>query len=442
MTFVAPQDKAAEQAVLGAVMVDNRLMDAVAALLAPDDFYAPVHRWIYQAALDLHLRQEPVDFLTLKAALQTAGRLDEVGQGYLAGLPDGMPHGANAEAYAKIVREKALRRTLIETSQDAIRAAASADDEADVLLDQAQQALSLIASTRKGGFVPICDIVQGEVMPLIERYVTEKRAVTGVPTGLIDFDAVTRGFQPADLIIIAARPSMGKTALVLNAAVHAATIAQAHVGFFSLEMSRLQLALRAVVGEARVDGMRLQSGRVYEQEWAPLSHAYGKVANSLLHIDDTADITIHDIRARARRLKAQVGLDMVVVDYLQLMGAAQRGENRNLEVAAISRGLKILAKDLAIPVVVLSQLSRSCEARADKRPTLADLRDSGAIEQDADLVVFIYRDEVYDKETQDRGIAELSIAKHRNGPIGVVRVGFERSQTRFYNLDTVHEGAV
>lgn len=433
-----PQDLDAERAVLGAVMVDNRLMDGVAAILAAADFYRVVHQRIYRHAMTLHAKQEPIDFLTLKAALRSSGDLEEVGEGYLASLSDGMPHSANAEHYAGIVREKALLRTMIAAGSDLIRQATDGSGDASALLDQAQQSLSLIASTRKGGFVAIPDIVHGEVMPLIERYCTEKRMVTGVPTGLYDFDAITRGFQQSDLIIIAARPSMGKTALVLNAALHAATIAKQHVGLFSLEMSRKQLGLRAVVSEAKIDGMRVQCGRIFQDEWAQLSKAYAKVADSWLHIDDTPQVTIHDVRARARRLKAQVGLDLIIVDYLQLMKSTERTENRNLELGQISGGLKAIAKDLNVPVVALSQLSRACEARADKRPMLSDLRESGALEQDADVVAFIYRDEVYNKQTQDAGIAELSIAKHRNGPIGTVKVGFERSQTRFYNLDKVH----
>jgi len=433
---VLPHNLEAERAVLGAILLHNEALAAIEDGLVPEMFFRDSHARIYRAMRTLAARKVAIDLATVREELARAGDLEAVnGPAYLAALVCDVPRSTHIADYAAIVREKATLRELVRSASDLLADAYAGEGSSAEILDRGQQRLLELAVDRVGGFVPMADIVSGEVMPLIERLCQQKRAVSGVPSGLTDFDLLTRGFQPSDLIIVAARPAMGKTALVMNAAVHAATVAQKAVGVFSLEMSKVQLGLRAVIAEARIDGMRVQSGRIYQDEWARLSAALETVAQARLHIDDSPQLNVIEIRARARRLQAQAGLDLLIVDYAQLMKATSRGENRNLELGEISGGLKAIAKDLNIPVIALSQLSRACETRSDKRPMLSDLRDSGALEADADVVVFIYRDEVYDKQSPYRGIAELSVAKHRNGPIGVVRVGFELAQTRFVNLE-------
>lgn len=434
--LVAPHSLEAERAVLGAILLHGEAVEAAAEILAPSDFYRHGHQRLFAQMLELQRKREPIEMVTLRESLQVAGDLDAVGGPvYLMQLVDGLPRSSNIAAYARIVRERATLRELIAQSNRILADAHAGENDAAAVLDAAQQRLYEIAVDRvQGGFVAMPSIVSDELLPLIDRLVERKQAVSGVASGLIDLDMLTRGFQSPDLVILAARPSMGKTALAMHAALHASTVANAHVGVFSLEMSRLDLTLRAVISEARIDGTRVRNGRIYDSEWSQWTQALGTVNDALLHIDDSANLTINDIRTRARRLKAQVGLDLLMVDYLQLIKPASKGENRNVEMGEISSGLKAIAKDLKVPVVALSQLSRSCESRADKRPMLSDLRDSGAIEQDADLVLMLYRDEVYNEHTQDRNVAELSIAKHRNGPIGTVRIGFDKQQTRFFNL--------
>lgn len=430
-----PHSIDAEKSVLGAILMHGESIETAAEILGASDFYRHGHRDIFAAMLSLHHRRQPVEMVTLVEALRSADKIADANPAYLASLVDGMPRASNIAAYAKIVREKATLRELIQHSRRVMSEAFSAEDDAATVLDAAQSRLYEIAVDRvQGGFVAMPDIISNELLPLVDRLVQGKQSVSGVPSGLIDLDILTRGFQPSDLIILAARPSMGKTALAMSAALHASTVAESHVGVCSLEMSRLDLTLRAVIGEAQIDGSRVRSGRIYDSEWARWTNALHIVNEARLHIDDAAGITVNDIRARARRLKAQVGLDLLIVDYLQLVKPSTRGENRNVEMGEISAGLKGIAKDLNVPVLALSQLSRSCEARADKHPILSDLRDSGAIEQDADLVLMLYRDEVYNEQTPDAGIAEIGIAKHRNGPTGTVRVGFHKQQTRFFNL--------
>lgn len=442
MTDPQPHNLDAERAVLGAILLHGEAIEQALEIVGPEDFYRQAHGILFRTMSALHTKRQPIEMVTVVDALRSAGQLDDVnGAAYVASLIDGMPRSTNIAAYARIVRDKAALRELAAVARRTLAEALAAEEGAAAVLDQAQSALYGLAVERAtGGFVPMPDVLTGEVIPLVEQLVSRKQAVSGVPTGLIDLDHYTRGFQPSDLIILAARPSMGKTALAMSAALHAATVGKQHVGVFSLEMSRRDLALRAVIAESRIDGSRVRSGRIFDNEWTRWTHALGTVAEAWLHIDDSSQLTVNDIRARARRLKAQVGLDLLVIDYLQLIKPSTRLENRNLEMGEVSAGLKGIAKDLQIPVLALSQLSRACEARSDKHPMLSDLRDSGAIEQDADLVVFIYRDEVYHEQSVDAGIAELSIAKHRNGPIGTVRVGFDKAQTRFYNLH--EQGAV
>ena len=375
--------------------------------------------------------------MTLKEELVRSGELDDVGgPAYVASLADGLPRATNVEYYARIVKEKATLRNLIYAANRILTNAYEADQESDLILDDAESAIFSVADDRmKAGFVPMRDLVK-DSFPKIEQLFEQKRLITGVPTGFADVDEMTRGLQPADLVIIAARPSMGKTSLVLNIAQHVSTQPDLSVGFFSLEMSKEALFLRLLTSVAQLDSHRLMSGAIGQKDYGRISHALETLSAMRLFIDDTANIGVLEMRAKARRLQAEHGLSLLVVDYIQLMSSRGRFDNRTLELGAISRSLKGLAKELNVPVVVLSQLSRAPEARSDHRPQLSDLRESGALEQDADVVALIYRDDVYNRDpnSPDAGTAELLIAKQRNGPTGMVRLAFLREQTRFASL--------
>jgi replicative DNA helicase len=431
-----PHNLEAEKAVLGAVMLNNGLVDAASAIVQPPDFFRDAHQVIWRHVLRLSDRREAIDMVTLRESLHTAGHLDRIGgPAYISALLDGIPHSTNIEHYARIVREKATLRELIFSANKTLATAYASDEDAAKVLDQAQQDLYGIATHRqRGGFVHISEILRDEAYPAIEAAADKKSAVTGVPSGFTDLDEMTSGWQPGDLIIIAARPSMGKTALVLNMAQHEALTGYT-VGVHSVEMARRQLAMRALMSEGRIDGHRLKTGFLGQSDYSRLSEAMSTLSEATLWIDDTSSVTLPEVRARARALQASAGLHLLVIDYVQLMEMPD-GERRDLQIGVLSRGLKGLAKDLNIPIVILSQLSRKLEERGDKRPMLSDLRESGNLEQDADVVVFIYRDEVYNEQTADAGIAELIIAKQRNGPTGTVKVGFEKAHTRFFNLST------
>src|SRR3989475_5560305 len=384
-------------------------------------------------------RGDAIDLVTLKEELGRSSDLDEVGgPAYIAALVDGVPRSTNVEHYARIVKEKATLRNLIFASNKILASAYDAEEDADVILDQAEHAIFAIADDKvRDGFVSLRDLAQSS-LETIEKLHSRKELITGVPTGFTDLDEMTSGVQPSDLIIIAARPSMGKTSLVLNIAQHVGTRTDLTVGLFSLEMSKEQLFLRMLTAEARIDAHRLRSGFLGEKDWGKLSQAIGTLSETKIFIDDTPSIGTLEMRAKCRRLAAEHGLHLVIVDYIQLMQGRGRFENRTLELGSISRSMKGLAKELNVPIVVLSQLSRAPEARSDHRPQLSDLRESGALEQDADVVVFIYRQDQYVDKTQpptdNQGIAELIIGKQRNGPTGVVRLAFIREFTRFENL--------
>jgi replicative DNA helicase len=432
-----PHNLEAERSVLGAILVHNDAFNLAAQVITPADFYRDAHRRIFDRMIALSERNDAIDFVTLKEELSRAGDLDEVGgPAYIASLADGVPRATNVEYYARIVKEKSTLRNLIYAANKIVTNAYEADQDADLILDQAETAIFAVADDRlKAGFVPMRDLVK-ESFPKIEQLFEQKRLVTGVPTGFADLDEMTRGFQRGDLIIVAARPSMGKTSLVLNISQHVAIQPDMTVGLFSLEMSKESLFLRLLTSEARIDSHRLLSGALRQQDYSNISHALETLSAMKLYIDDTANIGVLEMRAKSRRLQAEHGLSLIVVDYIQLMNSRGRFENRTLELAAISRSLKGLAKELNVPIVVLSQLSRAPEARSDHRPQLSDLRESGALEQDADVVALIYRDDVYNKneDNPDAGTAELIIAKQRNGPTGVVKLAFLREQTRFANL--------
>ena len=432
-----PHNLEAERSVLGAILVHNDAFNTAAQVIDGRDFYRDAHRRIFDRMVALSERGEAIDFITLKEELSRGGHLEEVGgPAYVASLVDGVPRATNVEYYARIVKEKATLRNLIYAANKILTNAYEADQESDLILDEAESSIFAVADDRlKAGFVPMRELVN-DSFPKIEQLFEHKRLVTGVPTGFVDLDEMTRGLQGGDLVIVAARPSMGKTSLVLNIAQHVAVQTHYTVGFFSLEMSKESLFIRLLTSEAQIDSHRLMSGHIADRDYSRISHALERLSSMRLFIDDTANIGVLEMRAKSRRLQAEHGLSLIVVDYIQLMSARGRYENRTLELASISRSLKGLAKELNVPIVVLSQLSRAPESRSDHRPQLSDLRESGALEQDADVVVLIYRDDAYNRDPNnpDAGTAELIVAKQRNGPTGIVRLAFLREQTRFANL--------
>ena len=432
-----PHNLEAERSVLGAILVHNDAFNLAAQVIDSADFYRDAHRRIFDKMVQLNERNQAIDFVTLKEELARAGEIDEVGgPAYVASLADGVPRATNVEYYARIVKEKATLRNLIFAANKILTNAYEADQESDLILDEAESSIFAVADDRlKAGFVPMRELVK-ESFPKIEQLFEQKRLITGVPTGFVDLDEMTRGLQAGDLIIVAARPSMGKTSLVLNMAQHVAIQPDHTVGFFSLEMSKESLFLRLLTSEAQIDSHRLMSGAIGQKDYGRISHALETLSAMRLFIDDTANIGVLEMRAKARRLQSEHRLSLLVVDYIQLMSGRGRFENRTLELASISRSLKGLAKELSVPIVVLSQLSRAPESRSDHRPQLSDLRESGALEQDADVVVLIYREDAYNRDPNnpDAGTAELIVAKQRNGPTGTVRLAFLREQTRFANL--------
>jgi replicative DNA helicase len=439
MDRALPHNLEAEKCVLGSILINEQAFNQAAEVIDAQDFFRDAHRRIFEKMIALTDRSEPVDFVTLKDELVRAGELDEVGgPAYISSLADGVPRSANVEYYAKIVKEKATLRRLIQSANDVLVRAYDAEQDADDLLDEAERAIFQIAENRmRSGFVRVGDLVAGGYQ-LIEQLQHRHGLVTGVPSGFVDLDELTSGFQKADLVIVAARPSMGKTSLVLNMALHAGLEGGKTVGIFSLEMAKEQLFLRMITSEARVDAHRFRGGFLGEQDYARLVEAFGRLHDAKVFIDDSPGVGILEMRAKSRRLKLEHGLDMIIIDYLQLMQGRGRFENRQQELASISRALKILAKELDVPILALSQLSRAPEARGDHRPQLSDLRESGALEQDADVVLFIFREEMYSQEAERRpeveGVAEIIIGKQRNGPTGTVRLAFLKQFTRFENL--------
>ena len=435
-----PHNLDAEKSVLGAILIQNEAFNHAAELIDSKDFFRGAHSRIFEKMVVLSERGDAIDFVTLKEELSKSGELDEVGgPAYIASLADGVPRSANVEYYARIVKEKATLRNLIFSANKILAEAYEAEQEPDVLLDEAERQIFAIAEDRiRAGFTPLRDLVQSS-FTTIEKLQQHKGLVTGVPTGFIDLDEMTSGLQPSDLVLVAARPSMGKTSFVLNIAQHVGTATDMTVGFFSLEMSKEQLFMRMLTSEARIDAHRFRTGFLNEKDYGRLSHALGMLAEAKVFIDDTASIGVLEMRAKARRLKAEHGLHMLIIDYIQLMQGRGRFESRQAEIASISRSLKGLAKELNVPIVALSQLSRASETRSDHRPQLSDLRESGALEQDADVVMFIYRAEQYrdadgNPNLEEQGTAEIIIGKQRNGPIGTAKLAFIKEHTRFENL--------
>ncbi len=434
-----PHNLEAERSVLGAILLHNEAFNLAAEVIDSGDFFRDAHRRIFDKMVRLADRGDAIDLVTLKEELGRSSELDEVGgPAYITALVDGIPRATNVEHYARIIKEKATLRNLIFSANRILATAYDAEEDADVILDQAEHAIFAIADDKvRDGFVSLRELAQGS-LETIEKLHSRKELITGVPTGFTDLDEMTSGLQPSDLIIVAARPSMGKTSLVLNIAQHVGTRTDMTVGLFSLEMSKEQLFLRMLTAEARINAHRLRGGFLGERDWGRLSQAIGTLSEAKIFIDDTPSIGVLEMRAKCRRLAAEHGLHLVIIDYIQLMQGRGRFENRTLEVASISRSMKGLAKELNVPIVVLSQLSRAPEARAGHRPQLADLRESGALEQDADVVVFIYREDQYADRSQPatdaQGVAELIVGKQRNGPTGVVKLAFIREFTRFENL--------
>jgi replicative DNA helicase len=432
-----PQHIEAEQSVLGGILIENEAVNRVTEILDADDFYRDAHRKIYNALLNLSERDEPADLITLTNELRKSDQLDSIGgASYLASLIDAVPTAANIEYYARIVKEKAILRKLIQTSTEIITQGYEDRGDVEAFLDEAERAIFEISEKRvRPSFYSIREIVK-ESFTTIERLFKKKELVTGVPSGFKELDRMTAGFQPSDLIIIAGRPSMGKTAFCLDVAEYAAIGNKIPVAIFSLEMSKEQLVIRMLCSQANVEGTRLRTGYLNESDWPKLTIAAGNLSDAPIYIDDTAALSALELRAKARRLKAEHGLGMVIVDYLQLMKGRTRIENRQQEISEISRSLKALAKEINIPVIAVSQLSRKTEERTGNRPQLSDLRESGAIEQDADLILFIYRDEVYNRseDNPNRGKAEVIIGKQRNGPIGKIDLAFLDKFTTFKDL--------
>ncbi|MBQ4122477.1 replicative DNA helicase [bacterium] len=435
MLKLLPQSVEAEEAVLGAVLVNPQSLGRIVEFINPESFYKPAHRIIYQTMLDLFRRNEPIDIVTVSECLRNDEKLEAVGgRAYINDLALNVVTTANVEFYAKIVQEKEIKRALINAGSEIVSMSYENEDTS-VVLDNAQKLIFNIAAQKDvGDMVPIADLIVSSYEQIESRY-NNKDELVGITTGFYDLDEVTSGLQKSDLIILAARPSMGKTAFALNLAQNVAMKAKKGVAIFSLEMPKIQIAKRMLCAEAEVDTRRTNNGHVDLKDFQKLTEAMERLADARLYIDDTAGVTATDIKAKCRRLMLEEkDLGLIVIDYLQLMEGGGNPNDRNQQISAISRSLKGLARELNVPIIALSQLSRGVEARTDKRPMLSDLRDSGAIEQDADIVMFIYRDEYYNKdEVENKGKAELIIAKHRNGPVGTVNLLFQSNITKFKN---------
>ncbi|MCK4302916.1 MAG: replicative DNA helicase [Candidatus Eisenbacteria sp.] len=435
-TRIPPQNLEAEQAVLASMLLEPRAIDTVEEILEEDLFYRAAHRGVFRAIAALSARNESADLITVTEELRRQGQLEAVGGAtFLQSLLDSIPSAANVEFHSRLVLEKAVLRKLISVSTEIIDQSYAAAEQWIEILDHAEQMLFGVGQIRlKREFTPLKSILKG-TFELIEDLYENKRAVTGLPTGYADLDRMTSGLQKSDLIIVAGRPSMGKTSLMLNIAENAAVDHQIPVGIFSLEMSKEQVVQRFLSSRARIPALRLRTGYLKESEWPLLTQSAARLSEAPIYIDDTPAIGLMEMRAKARRLKARHGLGLICVDYLQLARGLSGPESRQQEISQISQGLKALAKELEIPVLAGSQLSRAVEARENKRPILSDLRESGAIEQDADIVVFIYREEMYKPDKEDiQGQADIIIGKHRNGPTGNVRLAFLNEYTRFESL--------
>ena len=437
-----PQNVEAEQCILGGILIEDQALLKVIEFLHPEDFYKEAHSIIYATILDLFNRNEPQDLVTVHNALKSMGKLEAVGgAAYLAEITETMPVAANIGYYGKIVWDKAVLRRLIQKASDISTRCYEEAGGVDEILESAEASIFEISQDKiRQAFHPLKSLLKDSIKKVEDLY-ERKELITGVPTGFTDLDRLTAGFQPSDLIIIAGRPSMGKTAFALNIAQYAAIANDICVAIFSLEMSKDQLALRMLCSEAKVNAQKARTGFLSERDWPKLINAAGNLSEAPIFIDDTPALSVMEIRAKARRLKSKHDLGLVLVDYMQLMRGRGRNESREQEISEISRSLKAMAKELNVPVVALSQLNRKVEDRPNKRPQMADLRESGAIEQDADVIAFIFRDEVYNRseDNPNRGMAEIIVGKQRNGPIGIAKLAFVDKYATFANLSRESE---
>ena len=439
---IPPNDVEAEQAVIGSMLTDKEAVSAAIEVLKPEDFYREDNRIIFEAILSLYGRSEPVDIITIKSELSSMGKFEAVGGlEYIAELPDKVPTTANVEQYIKIVEEKSVLRNLIKTANEIITLGYDQTQEVDSIIDGAEKKIfEVMQKKNQKGYTPIKDILV-ETFTELEQLYNQKQRITGIPTGFSDLDFRTSGLHNSDLILVAARPAMGKSAFALNIATNAAVRAKVPVAIFSLEMSKEQMTSRILCSEAMVDSNKVRTGKIDDEEWGKLAAASGELSEANIYIDDTPGISIMEIRAKCRKMKIEKNIGLVVIDYLQLVqGSGKRGSSREQEIAEISRSLKILAKEINVPVIALSQLSRAPEQRPDHRPMLSDLRESGSIEQDADIVMFLYRDDYYNEDSEKKNIAEVILAKHRAGSTGTVELLWLGNYTKFANIDKYREG--
>ena len=430
---VPPHDVEAEQAVLGSMLTDKDAVISAIEVLKEEDFYRTDNKAIYEAIINLYNRAEPIDIITVKAELESLGKIEQIGGlEYLASLPDKVPTTANVTKYIKIVEEKSTLRNLIKTANEIIELGYDpTEDVSDIMEGAEKKIFNIMQNKDKQSYSPIKDILVDSFTQLEELY-NRKQHITGVPSGFVELDYKTAGFHGSDLVLIAARPAMGKSAFALNIATNAAVRANVPVVIFSLEMSKEQMTNRILCSEAMVDSNKVRTGKLEEEDWTKLAGSIGPLSEAEIYIDDTPGISVAEIRAKCRKLKLEKNIGMVVIDYLQLVqGSNKRNGSREQEISEISRSLKILAKELNVPVIALSQLSRAVEQRPDHRPMLSDLRESGAIEQDADIVMFLYRDDYYNQDTEKKNVAEVIIAKHRGGSLGTVELLWLGNYTKF-----------
>lgn len=431
---VVPQSREAEEAVLGAVMINPESYYDVAQFLKSDDFYIHRNRWIWEAFTHLHEQRIPIDFLTVAQELEQKGQLAEIGgQAYLTSLISNVPSSLHAEAYGRLIEQSSIRRRMIEAANTIAKLAYQEGTSIDTVMDESEKAVFGVSERRMTRDLQPIQQVLSQYYDRIDQLSQRDEETMGVPSGFIDLDRLLGGFQPSDLAIIAGRPGMGKTAFMLTAAKHAAQIHKKHVAIFSLEMSNEQLVQRLISQETGIDSHRLRTGKLNEDEWSLFTHAIEVLSATKIFLDDTPSLTPLQMRTKCRRLHLEFGLDLVLIDYLQLMSSGTRSENRVQEVSFISRNMKILARELNVPVLAAAQLSRAVEQRADKDPQLSDLRESGSLEQDADVVMFIHRPEMYEKDTLRANIAQIKVAKHRNGPTGVIELVFRSNLAKFEN---------
>ena len=438
---IPPHDAEAEQAILGSMLTDQDAVVDSIEVLKPEDFYREDNKYIYQAMCNLYNKAEPIDIITVKDELTSMQKFEAVGGiEYLALLPDKVPLVANADKYIKIVQEKSILRQLIKTAGEIESLGYEQTEEIDNIMDQAEKKIfDIMQGKNQKGYTPIKDVLI-ETFADLEKLYNQKEPITGIPTGFADLDYKTAGLHDSDLILVAARPAMGKSAFALNIATNAAINAKKPVIIFNLEMSKSQLVNRMLCSEAMVDSNKIRTGKIDEEDWIKLATALGPLSEAPIYIDDTPGISIAEIRAKCRKLKLEKNIGLIVIDYLQLIqGSGKRNASREQEISEISRSLKILAKELDVPVIALSQLSRAAEARQDHRPMLSDLRESGAIEQDADIVMFLYRDDYYNPDSEKKNIAEVILAKHRAGSTGTIELLWMGNYTKFANLDKYRE---